>query len=237
LIDLPAVAGDTGRSVKPSHRPGPTAEAPPRARRIRVLIVDDSEVVHWGFRALLARDRLAARCLWARDGGEALALAARYEPHVALVEATHGSMAGIATCARLRACAPPPRVLLLGGPRGVAVRTAQAAGAAGLVPRSAPAERLLSAVRAVSAGATDFPGCPPEDAPPLLSEREAAVLELLAAGATNHEIASTLRISPHTVKDHASGVYRKLHVRNRTEAAHRAQRLGLVGVEPAGLSG
>ena len=62
-----------------------------------------------------------------------------------------------------------------------------------------------------------------------LSPRERDVLELIATGATNAEIATSLHLSPHTVKEHASAVYRKLDVRNRAEAVQRAQRLGLVG--------
>jgi ATP/maltotriose-dependent transcriptional regulator MalT len=61
-----------------------------------------------------------------------------------------------------------------------------------------------------------------------LSERERTVLELLAGGATNPEIADSLHLSKHTVKEHTSAVYRKLGVRNRTEAVRRAQRLGLL---------
>jgi ATP/maltotriose-dependent transcriptional regulator MalT len=62
----------------------------------------------------------------------------------------------------------------------------------------------------------------------LLSERERAVLDLIAGGATNREIASELHLSPHTVKDHTSVLYKKLKVRNRAEAVQRAQRLGLL---------
>ena len=62
----------------------------------------------------------------------------------------------------------------------------------------------------------------------LLTEREREVLELIASGATNREIAGTLFLSPHTVKEHTSSLYRKLEVRNRAEAVQRAQRLGLL---------
>ncbi len=61
-----------------------------------------------------------------------------------------------------------------------------------------------------------------------LSDRERSVLELMASGSTNPEIAEELNLSKHTVKEHTSAVYRKLGVRNRTEAVQRAQRLGLV---------
>jgi ATP/maltotriose-dependent transcriptional regulator MalT len=61
-----------------------------------------------------------------------------------------------------------------------------------------------------------------------LSDRERAVLELMASGATNPEIAENLHLSKHTVKEHTSSLYRKLGVRNRTEAVQRGQRLGLL---------
>jgi two-component system response regulator DesR len=71
---------------------------------------------------------------------------------------------------------------------------------------------------------------PKSDQPePLLSERERAVLALIAAGSTNREIAEQLYLSPHTVKEHTSALYRKLHARNRAEAVQRAQRIGLLG--------
>jgi two-component system response regulator DesR len=68
-----------------------------------------------------------------------------------------------------------------------------------------------------------------EQPEPLLTEREREVLELIAAGSTNREIAEKLYLSPHTVKEHTSVLYRKLHARNRAEAVRRAQRVGLLG--------
>ena len=62
---------------------------------------------------------------------------------------------------------------------------------------------------------------------PSLTDRESEILALIAGGATNREIAGTLYLSPHTVKEHTSALYRKLGARNRADAVQRAQRLGL----------
>jgi ATP/maltotriose-dependent transcriptional regulator MalT len=72
---------------------------------------------------------------------------------------------------------------------------------------------------------------PPQSEQPatLLSEREKEVLALIATGSTNREIAAELYLSPHTVKEHTSALYRKLKARNRAEAVQRAQRIGLLG--------
>ncbi|MEZ0293074.1 MAG: response regulator transcription factor, partial [Solirubrobacteraceae bacterium] len=82
------------------------------------------------------------------------------------------------------------------------------------------------AVRMVGLGMTVFR---PNEQPagPALTEREREVLDLIAGGATNREIAEQLFLSPHTVKEHTSSLYRKLSVRNRAEAVQKAQRLGL----------
>ena len=66
-----------------------------------------------------------------------------------------------------------------------------------------------------------------DDAMPALTGREREILGLIAGGATNREIAATLFLSPHTVKEHTSTLYRKLGARNRADAVQRAQRLGL----------
>jgi ATP/maltotriose-dependent transcriptional regulator MalT len=67
-----------------------------------------------------------------------------------------------------------------------------------------------------------------EEEPGPLSGREREVVGLIAGGATNREIAQRLYLSPHTVKEHTSAIYRKLGVRNRAEAVKRAQRLGII---------
>ena len=78
----------------------------------------------------------------------------------------------------------------------------------------------------VSLGTEVFADAAPLDSP--LSEREQEVLSLIATGSTNKEIAGQLHLSPHTVKEHTSAIYRKLGVRNRAEATRQAQRLKIL---------
>jgi ATP/maltotriose-dependent transcriptional regulator MalT len=86
---------------------------------------------------------------------------------------------------------------------------------------------VVKAVRMVGLGMDVFVPAP-EPAQTPLSTREREVVSLIAAGSTNREIAESLILSPHTVKEYTSGIYRKLGVRNRAEAVKRAQRLGLI---------
>jgi DNA-binding NarL/FixJ family response regulator len=203
------------------------AEAQRSPERLSVLVVDDHDVVHWGFRLMLTQQPWVERCLSAHTGREALALAARYSPHVALVDLFIGEESGAEICEQLRAAEPGTRVLLFSGAGEISPHAARAAGASGFAYKDWPARRISAAVRAVGLGKTMFerherPGALG------LSDRERAVLELMASGATNPEIAESLHLSKHTIKEHTSAVYRKLGVRNRTEAVQRAQRLGLV---------
>jgi DNA-binding NarL/FixJ family response regulator len=195
--------------------------------RLTVLVVADHDVVHWGFRLMLSQRPWVARCLGARTGREALALAHRYRPHVALVDLFLGEESGAEVCEQLRAAEPLTRVLLFSGAGEISPHAARAAGASGFAYKDWPAQRIASAVHMVGLGKSVFER---HDRTPTLglSERERTVLELMASGSTNPEIAEALHLSKHTVKEHTSGVYRKLGVRNRTEAVQRAQRLGLV---------
>ncbi len=195
--------------------------------RLNVLVVDDHDVVHWGCRLMLTQQPWVERCLSARTGSEALALAARYRPHVALVDLFIGEESGAEICEQLRAAAPHTRVLLFSGAGDISPRAARAAGASGFAHKDWSARRLAAAVRAVGLGKTTFESHRRRGALGL-SDRERAVLGLMASGGTNPEIAEALHLSKHTVKEHASAVYRKLGVRNRTEAVQRGQRLGLV---------
>jgi DNA-binding NarL/FixJ family response regulator len=205
----------------------PTVDGPRSPERLSVLVVDDHDVVHWGFRLMLTQQPWVERCLSAQSGREALELARRYRPHVALVDLFIGEESGAEICEQLRAAEPNTRVLLFSGAGEISPHAARAAGASGFAYKDWPARRIASAVRLVGLGRTVFERHDRTSALGL-SDRERAVLELMASGSTNPEIAEALHLSKHTVKEHTSSVYRKLAVRNRTEAVQKAQRLGLV---------
>ncbi|HEY6758235.1 MAG TPA: response regulator transcription factor [Baekduia sp.] len=199
-------------------------------RRLRVLVVDDHDVVHWGFRVMLSELPWVERCLSARTGDEAIALARRHEPDVALVDLFVGEESGPEICEQLHLARRGVKVLLISGAGRISAEAARACGATGFVPKDWPAADIARAVRMVGLGMSMFE--PEEDiaaAPgPNLTTREQEVLELVATGATNREIAAQLHLSPHTVKEHASSLYRKLEARNRADAVLRAQRLGIL---------
>jgi len=193
----------------------------------RILVVDDHDVVHWGFRLMLGEQAWVERCLGARNGREAAALLERWSPHVALVDLFVGEESGAEICKRIRGAAPQTRVLLISGAGRISSSAARAAGASGFVPKDWPARDIAEAVHIVARGLTVFRDAE-EQASGGLSDREREVLDLIASGATNREIADRLHLSPWTVKDYTGAVYRKLDVRNRAEAVQRAQRLGLL---------
>jgi DNA-binding NarL/FixJ family response regulator len=197
------------------------------ARRIRVLVVDDHDVVQWGFRLLLDRQPWVERCLAARDADEAFALVRESKPHVALVDLFLGRHSGAEICSELRAASPQTKILLISGAGRISPAAARAAGASGFVSKDWGAPDVLKAIRMVGLGMDVFEPAPRAPAS-TLSDREREVVSLIAAGSTNREIAEELYLSPHTVKEYTSGLYRKLGVRNRAEAVRRAQRLGLI---------
>ena len=197
-----------------------------RATEVRLLVVDDHEVVHWGLRSVLGAAPWVARCLAAHDGAEALELARRYQPQVAIVDLFVGTESGPDISQRLRVVSPGTRVLFISGAGRISTAAARAAGAAGFISKDWPAEEIVHAVRRVAEGGVVFETAE-ASSPGGLSAREREVLELMATGATNSEIAAQLFLSPHTVKEHASALYRKLGVRNRAEAVQRGQRMGL----------
>ncbi len=194
--------------------------------KLRVLIVDDHDVVHWGFRLMLGNQTWVERCISSRSAAEAYALAARYKPHVALVDLFIGEESGPEISAQLRERSPGTNILLISGAGRISPGAAKAAGASGFIPKDWGAADIARAVRMVGLGMTVFQPQVDVDAIPL-SSREREVLDLIAGGSTNREIAAALHLSPHTIKEHTSSLYRKLGARNRAEAVQRAQRLGL----------
>jgi len=202
-------------------------DAPPHPR-LRVLVADEQEIVHWGFRSLLTAQDWVERYLSAQTAEEAIEMVRLHEPHVALIDVLVGDDSGAVLCQRLREICPRTRVLLMSRNGGITAQSARAAGAFGSVPKDWSAQDLSAAARMVALGMTVF--APDRETPgALLSERERQVLQQIAAGSTNREIADRLFLSPHTVKDHTSTLYKKIKAKNRADAIQRAQRLGLLG--------
>jgi DNA-binding NarL/FixJ family response regulator len=195
--------------------------------RLRVLVVDDHDVVQWGFRLLLERQPWVERCLAARSGEEALSVAAAAKPDVALIDLFLGSQSGAEICEEVRNLSPRTKILLISGAGSISPAAARAAGASGFVSKDWGAPDVVKAVRMVGLGMDVFAPVGEAGRAPL-SDREREVVSLIAGGSTNREIAERLFLSPHTIKEYTSGIYRKLGVRNRAEAVKRAQRLGLI---------
>src|ERR1700704_2223135 len=124
--------------------------------RLRVLVVDDHDAVHWGFRLMRTQQSWVERCVSAHSGAEALAKASRYRPHVALVDLFIGEESGAEICEQLRAAQPATRVLLFSGAGEISPHAARAAGASGFAYKDWPARRIASAVRSVGVGQTGF---------------------------------------------------------------------------------
>jgi DNA-binding NarL/FixJ family response regulator len=194
--------------------------------RLRVLVVDDHDVVQWGFRLLLDRQSWVESCLAARTGAEAVEACRRVRTDVALVDMLLGAESGAEVCEEIHAVSPATRLLLISGAGVVSPAVARAAGAAGFISKDWPAVEVVRAVRTVALGSEVFAEPVVGDCP--LSDREQEVLTLIAAGSTNKEIAGRLHLSPHTIKEHTSAIYRKLDARNRAEATRQAQRLNLL---------
>jgi DNA-binding NarL/FixJ family response regulator len=195
-------------------------------RKLRVLVVDDHDVVQWGFRLLLERQSWVERCLAASTGPEAVETCRKVRPEVALVDMLLGTESGAEVCEEIRAVSPNTRVLLISGAGVISPSVARSAGASGFISKDWSAVDVVKAVRMVSLGSEVFAEHTALDSP--LSEREQEVLSLIATGSTNKEIAGHLHLSPHTVKEHTSAIYRKLGVRNRAEATRQAQRLKIL---------
>ncbi len=193
-----------------------------------MLIVDDHDVVHWGLQLMLSRLPWIERCHSARTKDEAIDLARRHAPHVALVDLFVGRDYGPEISERLHVTQPGLRILLISGAGQISPGAAAACGAGGFISKDWRGADIVEAVRIIGLGMSMFTENPNQaPAAPQLSERERQVVALVGTGATNREIAEQLQLSPHTVKEYVSAVFKKLGVRNRAEAAQRAATLGL----------
>lgn len=192
-----------------------------------VLVIDGDPIVRAGWRSVLGAQAWVARSRAAADLAGAIAELQAGSFDIALVGLFLEEEYGVEICLRLRDLDPDLKVVLVAEATGLPIRAARAAGACGLVHRGWPLEAIVGAVCRAADGEPAFPE-PASRAvgASRLSRRERTVLSLLAGGASNVEIAGALHLSPHTIKEYTQGVFRKLGVRNRAEAASAAARLG-----------
>ncbi len=198
---------------------------------IRVLVADDHPIVRGGLIALLGTLDGVEVVAEAADGVQAVREAMLTRPDIAILDLRMPRMDGVQAALRIAADAPETAVLVLTMfDEDELVSDALAAGARGYLLKGAEPEEIERAVRSVAAGAAILSpevarqvlgraSRPREAAPfPGLTPREQEVLGLIAAGVSNHEIASRLNIAGKTVGNHVSAIFVKLGVATRAEA-------------------
>lgn len=204
---------------------------------VRILICDDHPVVRAGVRGMLSGEPGFEVVAEAADGVEAVELAERHRPDVVLMDLRMPRMDGVAATEKIKAARPETQVLILTTYESDAdILRAVEKGAAGYMLKDAPREELFGAVRSVAEGKSPLAPSvaarlverlrtPPEET---LSPREIEVLELVAKGTSNKQIAKALWISETTVKTHLLHVFDKLEVTDRTAAVTEALRRGVI---------
>lgn len=212
---------------------------------IRILIADDHAVVRQGLRMFLGLDPDLEVVGEAENGTKALDAARELRPDVVLMDMLMPVMDGVAATQAIRAELPDTEVIALTSVLDDhSVVGAVKAGAIGYLLKDTKAEELCRAIKAAAAGQVQLsPEAAarlvrevrtPEVAQAALSERETEVLQLIARGKANKEIAAELSIGEKTVKTHVSSILNKLGVQSRTQAALYAAQTGLVPLDSTG---
>ena len=212
--------------------------------RVRVLIADDHPVFRDGLAALLGTQPGVDVVATAADGAAAVALATEHRPDVVVMDLQMPEMTGIEATRRLSETLPETRVLVFTmGEEDGTVLAAMRAGARGYLVKGASQEEVGRALSTVQAGGLVFgaslaqriadllsgASTPDRAAFPQLSERELEILDLIAAGRNNAQIAQELFLAPKTVRNNVSNILAKLQATDRAEAIIRAREAGLGG--------
>ncbi len=220
------------------------------AKKIRVLIADDHQVVRDGLSAILQTKDDIVVVGEAKDGAEAVEKARQLQPDVVLMDISMPRMNGVEAARRLKEQSPGVRVVVLTMYEEDEyifdlVRT----GVAGYLLKTSDSAQIVKAIRAAAKGEsflhptiaskilTEFSqlaegrGRKPAKGKSDLTDREQGVLQQIAEGKTNKEIANALSISEKTVKNHVRNIFHKLDVYDRTQAAIQAIRRGIIRID------
>ncbi|MDY6877827.1 MAG: response regulator transcription factor [Chloroflexota bacterium] len=208
---------------------------------IRIVIIDDHEIVRRGISAILQGDHEFQVVGEAADGKEALRIVRETQPDVALVDVRLPKVSGIELCYRIQSEAPQTQVLILTGYLdGNVVRECIRAGAKGYVLKDVVSTDLRRSIRELMRGESPMDpraarmmihwlrDGPEASTPDHFTLREIEILRLIAAGLTNREIGEQICLSENTVKTYVQGLYQKLDAHNRIEAVMRATKWGLL---------
>jgi len=217
-----------------------TEGSPFRMRRIRILLADDHAVVRQGFKMILGAQPDMEIVGEAGNGRDAVELAEQLRPEVVVMDVAMPELNGIEATRRITDALPHTRILALSMHKdSVYVRETLRAGARGYLLKDSPAGDLLAAVRAVASGqgylSPEVSNAVLDDyrrhvSNPidLLTSREREVLQMLAEGKTNKEIAGVLNLSVYTVDAHRGRIMEKLNLHSINELVRFAVRNGLV---------
>jgi DNA-binding NarL/FixJ family response regulator len=224
------------------------------ARQIRILIADDHAVVRSGLHSILEMEGDLTVVAEASDGHQALALAQEMLPDIVLMDIKMGDWDGVTATRRIRNSVPTTRVIVLTNhDQDELVFSSIRAGASGYLLKEVTAAQLANAIRTVADGFSliypsiaarvldefgrlrtvplDAAGGPGDEGYHDLTAREREVLQLIAHGRSNKEIATELKISERTVKTHVSNIFGKLELTDRTQVALYAHRRGLADIQ------
>jgi NarL family two-component system response regulator LiaR len=213
--------------------------------RIRVLVTDDHDIVREGLRAVIESKPDMELVGEASDGQEAVRQTRALQPDVILMDLVMPRLDGIQAIKEIRSFSPEARILVLTsfGEDGRVI-SAIRAGALGYLLKDSSPHELVEAIRCVHRGEPSVhpavartlflryrQGRPTHPAPDVLSEREIEVLQLVAQGLSNRDIADELNIVEGTVRFHVGNILSKLELENRAQAVLYALREGLATIE------
>jgi DNA-binding NarL/FixJ family response regulator len=203
-------------------------------RKLAIVIVDDHPIVRLGLNALLCTQQDFEVVGLAEGGEAALDLLQRFPVDILLLDLRMQGLSGVETLRRITEAAPDVRTIVISSfEYDEEIYAAVKAGALGFVHKEAESREILQAIRAVGSGSRAFPKhiaerLASDQMTAGLSLRETEVLQLVATGLTNKEVARTLNISQFTVRNHLNHITQKLDATDRTEAIFIALQTGLI---------
>jgi two-component system NarL family response regulator len=202
--------------------------------KIRILVAEDHLVARVGVSTIVNMQPDMTVVAEASNGQQAVELFRKHRPDVTLLDLRMPGMGGVEAATAIRAEFPSAKMIALttyGGDEDI--RRALAAGVLAYLTKDVLHDELLKAIRAVNEGQTYLPAAvaaalAAQLPRPDLSAREVQVLELIVRGLANKQIAYTLNIAEHTVKNHVKNILSKLGVQDRTQAATAAIQRGII---------